>query len=154
MNCRGTAPPTTLSTNSNPVPRGSGSTVMSQTAYCPWPPDCLTCRPCPVAWATKVSRSGTLTSSVSTVTPNRSTSPASTVSTCAWPIVHSTTWWVSWLCSSRSVGSSAVSRCRAPPSLSSSDLVLGCSATGSSGSGSTQGSISTGVSLALSVSDV
>ena len=49
MNCRGTAPPTTLSTNSKPPPRGSGSTVMSQTAYWPWPPLCLTCRPWPVA---------------------------------------------------------------------------------------------------------
>ena len=35
MNCRGTEPPTTLSTNSKPDPDGSGSTVMSHTAY--WP---------------------------------------------------------------------------------------------------------------------
>ena len=32
-------------------PPGSGSTSMSQTAYWPWPPDCLTCRPWPVAVA-------------------------------------------------------------------------------------------------------
>ncbi len=44
MNCRGTEPPTTLSTNSNPEPSGSGSTSMSHTAYWPCPPDCLTCR--------------------------------------------------------------------------------------------------------------
>ena len=51
MNCRGTAPPTTLSTNSKPPPEGSGSTSMSHTAYWPWPPDCLTWRPCPLALA-------------------------------------------------------------------------------------------------------
>ncbi len=47
----GTAPPTTLSTNSKPEPRGSGSTSMSHTAYWPWPPDCFTCRPWPLAAA-------------------------------------------------------------------------------------------------------
>ena len=71
MNCRGTAPPTTLSTNSNPYPSGSGSTSMSQTAYWPCPPDCFTCRPCPLALPPNVSRSGTRNSTVSTVTPYR-----------------------------------------------------------------------------------
>jgi hypothetical protein len=46
MNCRGTAPPTTLLTNSKPEPRGSGSISIEHTADWPWPPDCLTCRPC------------------------------------------------------------------------------------------------------------
>ena len=32
---------------------------MSQTAYWPWPPDCLTCLPCPLALPPNVSRSGT-----------------------------------------------------------------------------------------------
>ncbi len=49
MNCRGTAPPTTRSTNSKPPPCGSGSTSICATAYCPCPPDCLTCRPSPAA---------------------------------------------------------------------------------------------------------
>ena len=69
MNWRGTAPPTTLSTNSKPEPRGSGSTSMLQTAYWPWPPDCLTCRPRALAGAMKVSRSGIFSSSCSTLTP-------------------------------------------------------------------------------------
>ena len=68
MNCRGTAPPTTLSTNSKPPPRGRGSTVMSHTAYWPCPPLCLTCRPWPEDGATNASRSGTRSGSVSTVT--------------------------------------------------------------------------------------
>jgi hypothetical protein len=35
MNWRGTEPPTTLSTNSTPPPRSSGSISIWQTAYCP-----------------------------------------------------------------------------------------------------------------------
>ena len=42
MNWRGTAPPTTSSTKVKPLPRSPGSTRMSQIAYWPWPPDCLT----------------------------------------------------------------------------------------------------------------
>ena len=45
MNWVGTAPPTTLETNLNPVPRGSGSNSTWHTAYWPCPPDCLTWRP-------------------------------------------------------------------------------------------------------------
>ena len=56
MNCEGTAPPTTFSANCTPEPRGSGVTMTSQTAYWPWPPDCLTNRPCPRASAVNVSR--------------------------------------------------------------------------------------------------
>ena len=62
MNCRGTDPPTTLSTNSNPEPSGNGSTSISHTAYWPCPPDCLTWRPWPFALPPKVSRSGTRSS--------------------------------------------------------------------------------------------
>ena len=69
MNCRGTAPPITLSTNSMPEPTGSGSTSMSQIANCPCPPDCLTCRPRAVAASPNVSRSGTLCGTASTCTP-------------------------------------------------------------------------------------
>ena len=50
-------------------------------------------------------------------------------------------------CSSRSVGSSATSRARPCESLSSSALVCATIATGSSGSGISQGSISSGVVL-------
>ena len=39
------APPTILSTNSKPSPRGSGSTRMAHSPNWPWPPDCFLCRP-------------------------------------------------------------------------------------------------------------
>ena len=83
---------------------------MSQTANWPCPPDCLTCRPCPVAVPANVSRSGTRRSTWSTATPCRFSSRSSTTSACASPIAQSTIWWVSALCSMRSVGSSAASR--------------------------------------------
>lgn len=71
MNCRGTEPPTTLSTNSMPLPVGSGSTSISQIANCPCPPDCLTWRPRPAARPAKVSRRATRCGSASTWTPYR-----------------------------------------------------------------------------------
>ena len=49
MYCRGTTPPTILSTNSKPAAPGSGSTSMWQMPYSPCPPVCLTFRPRP--WA-------------------------------------------------------------------------------------------------------
>ena len=67
---------------------------------------------------------------------------------------HRTSWWVSELFSSRSVGSSATSRPMAWESLSSSALDFATTATGSSGSGITHGSISSGSSFAESVSPV
>ena len=67
---------------------------------------------------------------------------------------HSTSWWVSGLFSSRSVGSSATSRPRPCDSLSSSAFDLATMATGSSGSGITHGSISSGSSLDDRVSPV
>ncbi len=48
---------------------------MSQMAYWPWPPDCLTWRPCPSALPVNVSRSGTITSRRSTLTPKRALQP-------------------------------------------------------------------------------
>ena len=84
---------------------------MLHTAYCPCPPHCFTCRPCPAAGRTNVSRNGTRTSTSSTPTPYRFESRSSNTSAWASPIVHSTIWWVSALCSTRSVGSSAASRC-------------------------------------------
>ena len=59
MNCDGTDPPTTLSTNCTPEPRGSGLTTMSQTAYWPCPPDCLTGGRARGTRAVNVSRSAT-----------------------------------------------------------------------------------------------
>ena len=153
MNCDGTAPPTTLTTNSKPVPRSSGSTSMSHTAYCPWPPDCLTCRPFAAALPAKVSRSGTTTGTVSSSTPC-SRSRSSSTSACASPMHHSTSWWVSGLRSSRSVGSPAVSLARPLASASSSLRVFARTATGSSGSGISHGAISSGASLAEMVSPV
>ena len=67
---------------------------------------------------------------------------------------HSTSCLVSALFSRRSVGSSATSRFRPWESLSSSALDLATIATGSSGSGIDQDSISSGSSLSDSVSPV
>ena len=67
---------------------------------------------------------------------------------------HSTSWRVSELFSIRSVGSSATSRPIACDILSSSALDLAEIATGSSGSGIDQDSISSGCSLSDSVSPV
>ena len=70
MNCRGTTPPTILSTNSNPAaPAGSGSTSIWQIPNSPCPPVCLTFRPSPRAEQPTVSRSGTRSETVSTATP-------------------------------------------------------------------------------------
>ena len=111
MNCRGTAPPTTLSTNSKPAPDSSGSTSMSQTAYWPWPPDCFTCRPWPGRLAGE--RLAQLARAAAPTRRRRRSgcvSRSSSTSRCASPMHHSTSWWVSGLFSSRSVGSSATSR--------------------------------------------
>ncbi len=67
---------------------------------------------------------------------------------------HSTVWWVSTLRSSRSVGSAATSLARVLISASSSPLVCAITATGSSGSGSSQHESSSGWSLAETVSPV
>ncbi len=136
MNWCGTAPPTIRSTNSKPAPRGSGSTSMSHTAYWPCPPDCLTCRPCPLTRAVNVSRSGTRIGSVSTSAPP-ARSRLSTTSAWASPMHHSTSWWVSGLRSSRSVGSLATSRPRLRARVSSSCLLYtyqGRTSSGSAGS--------------------
>jgi hypothetical protein len=153
MNWFGTEPPTTLSRNSKPEPTGSGSTSMSHTAYWPWPPDCLTCRPWPRALPPNVSRSATLTGSVSTSAPP-ARSRANTTSACASPMHHSTSWWVSALRSRRSVGSPATSRFRLRDRASSSLRVLATMATGSSGSGICHGVMSSGRSGADTVSPV
>ena len=89
--------------------------------------------------------------------PRRASRPAarsSSLSTWAGPMAHSTTWWVSALCSSRMVTSSATSRCRADTSFSSSSREVAWIATGSSGSGSSQGSTSAGRLLLDKVSEV
>ena len=83
-----------------------------------------------------------------------SRSEPSSLSTCAGPIAHSTIWWVSGLCSSRIVTSSATSRCRAEANRSSSAREAAWMATGSSGSGSSHGSTSAGCSVVDKVSDV
>ena len=126
---------------------------MSQTAYWPWPPDCLTCRPWPLAPAPNVSRSATLTGSVSSSTPPER-SRSSTTSACDSPMHQSTSWWVSGLRSRRSVGSPATSRARFLASASSSERVLATTAIGSSGSGIVHGSMSSGLSLPDRVSPV
>ena len=66
----------------------------SHTAYCPWPPDCLTSRPCPRASAVNVSRSAIRSGTVSTCAPV-ARSRSSTTSAWASPRHHSTSWPVS-----------------------------------------------------------
>ena len=67
---------------------------------------------------------------------------------------HSTSWCVSALRSSRSVGSPATSRDRLRANVSSSLRVFATTATGSSGSGIAHGSISSGSSGEDTVSPV
>ena len=67
---------------------------------------------------------------------------------------HSTSWWVSALRSNRIVGSPATRRARFLASASSSERVLATIATGSNGSGISQASTSSGLSLAEMVSPV
>ncbi len=112
--------------------------------YSPWPPLCLTLRPSPLALPATVSRSGTRRSTVSTATPYRLDSRSSIRSACASPMHQSTSWRVSEFISIRSVGSSATSRARACDILSSSALDLAVIATGSSGSGTDHGCMSSG----------
>ncbi len=69
-------------------------------------------------------------------------------------MLQSTSWWVSAFISRRMVGSSATSLASAVASLSSSALERATMATGSSGSGIDQGSMSSGVSRDDSVSPV
>ena len=44
-NWLGTVPPTIRCSKTTPEPGGPGSPSTTTTAYCPCPPDCLTCRP-------------------------------------------------------------------------------------------------------------
>jgi len=67
---------------------------------------------------------------------------------------HSTVWWVSWLRSSRSVGSAATILASVLTSASSSPRVCAVIATGSSGSGRSQHESSSGSSAADTVSPV
>jgi hypothetical protein len=49
MKLRGITPPTILSTNSKPLPRGSASTSSQQSPNWPRPPDCFLYLPCELA---------------------------------------------------------------------------------------------------------
>ena len=137
-----------------PAPRSSGSISSRHTAYWPCPPDCLTRRPCATVGWMNVSRNDICTGSVSTSTCQFSFKEVSSLSTCAWPIAHKTIWWVSALWVSRRVTSSATRRCRAEASFSSSPRVVARIATGRSGSGSSQGSMSAGRAVPERVSAV
>ncbi|MNE84035.1 hypothetical protein D3C80_1809030 [compost metagenome] len=56
MNWPGITPPFTASTNSKPVPRGSGSRRRNTSPNWPAPPVCFLCRLCPSAGRVAVSR--------------------------------------------------------------------------------------------------
>ena len=110
----------------SPEPSGSGSTSMSQTAYWPCPPDCLTCRPCALGLAgERLAQRHHERHLVDVDASSGSASRSRTTSACASPMHQSTSWWVSALFSTRSDGSSAASRLSACDSLSSSALLCG-----------------------------
>ena len=96
MNCRGTAPPTTLSTNSKPA-----ALPAAARPRCRRPRTGRARRTASRAGRARrrglrsVSRSATRTGSVSTSTPCRVRSRSSSTSRCASPIDHSTIWCVS-----------------------------------------------------------
>ena len=145
--CVGTAPPTTLSTNSKPEPGRQrldldvADRVLAVAAGLLDVPALgrrLAARTSPAA-ARPPARSPARTPC--------SRSRSSTTSACASPMHHSTSWWVSALRSSRSVGSPAVSRASPLASASSSERVLARTAIGSSGSGMSHGATSSGVVL-------
>ena len=145
-NWLGTVPPTMRCSNTTPEPGGPGSASTTTTAYCPWPPDCLTCRPVTRAGPARVSTIGTRTGTVVTATPWRVRSRSSSTSACASPTHQSSSCPVSGRRSSRTVGSSATSRASAVASRSSSAREAASTATGSCGVGRSQGGTSRGSS--------
>ena len=135
MNSRGIEPPKISSTNSNSLPRGSGSILILQSPNWPWPPVCFLWRPCASTRAVMVSRYGMRGGLSSTSTPKRRFSFATVTSMCIWPWPASSS---SWVCGSRwylIVGSSSSRRCIAVLILSSSPRLFGSMAYDSTGSG-------------------
>ena len=100
------------------APRSSGSISSWQTAYCPCPPDCLTSRPCTCTCGHEgLPQRGPQRLDLHLDVVAVAQRSMISWSTWAGPIAHSTTWWVSALCSSRIVTSSATIRCSARAEL-------------------------------------
>src|SRR3972149_4548904 len=85
MYCLGTTPPTILSWNPTPLPRGSDSISRETRAYWPWPPVCFLCVYSAWALLRTVSRYGTLGMAISRSTPNLRRIFSSATSTCEAP---------------------------------------------------------------------
>ena len=125
MNWRGMTPPTMPSTNSKPVPRGSGETPTQESPNWPRPPVCFFTRPCALAVPLMVSLYGTFGALSSTSTPNLRLSFSTATSMCSWPTPERM---ISLVCASRCifrVGSSSISLCRPRVAFSSSPFDLG-----------------------------
>ncbi len=128
MYCRGMTPPTILSANSKPLPRGRGSISSQASPYWPRPPDCFLYFPWIVVLPLIVSLYGTLGVVRLTSTPNFLLSLSIVTSMWTWPIpermisfVWSSLWMVIDGSSSRSLLSELMI-------LSSSPFVLGWTA--------------------------
>ncbi len=150
MNPRGIEPPKISSTNSNSLPRGSGSILILQSPNWPWPPVCFLWRPCASTRAVMVSRYGMRGGLSSTSTPKRRFSFATVTSMCIWPWPASSS---SCVCGSRwylIVLSSSSRRCIAVLILSSSPRLFGSMAYDSTGSGN--GIVGNVIPAALSAS--
>src|SRR5437016_5041551 len=120
MYCRGMTPPTISSTNWNPDPLGSGAMRIQQSPYCPRPPVCFLCFPCPSARARNVSRYAIFGRPISACTPNLRANRPTMISRCRSPnprirVCPSSPEYSCW-----NVGSSSWSLCSPFESFSSS----------------------------------
>ena len=154
MKFRGIAPPTTSSTNSKPLPRGSGSSLIHVSANCPRPPDCFLYLPCTSARPLIVSRYGTFGALSSTSTPYLRFKRSTATSTCSCPEPETM---ISRLSASRSMcsaGSSSIILWSACVAFSSSALLFGCTANEMTASNAGSFGKSTGAFSSESVSPV
>ena len=125
----GIDPPKILSTNSKPVPWGSGSMSITHTPNWPRPPLCFLCLPStPVILRLIVSKYGTLGGCRIASTPNLRFIRARATSTCTWPVPETSSSPVRGSRLTRNTGSSSISRARALEIFYSSPLDLGSSA--------------------------
>src|SRR6185295_12847470 len=102
MKFRGMTPPTMPSSNSTPDPRGSGSSSMWQSPYCPRPPLCRLYLPCAFALPVTVSWYAGCGSSRWTSTSNFRFSFSIATSMCTCPIPFSS---FSFVAGSRTISS-------------------------------------------------
>src|SRR6059036_1766071 len=151
----GIAPPTMLSSNTNPVPASPGSRWITTWPYWPRPPDWR--MNLPSTYSTRlrtVSRYATWGRPTLASTLNSRRMRSTMISRCSSPMPLMIVWFVSGSECTRNVGSSSDSFCSAMLSLSWSALVFGSMATEITGSGNFIASRMIGWSASLSVSPV